>query len=153
VSVRNPFGVFTATSPIRNTGILPRLLLLAPFLFLWWVLLLYQSIPMQVQQVAITAGVFFAYLLALTYLSRFLEVKTAWAILSPLLLILAWGLGNQRRASLAALICTIVGAVIPVLGFLIPYTGLTLSLAGVLSAIWLAARNWYNWFRLESGRA
>ena len=108
---------------------------------------------MQVQQVAITAGVFFAYLLALTYLSRFLEVKTAWAILSPLLLILAWGLGNQRRASLAALICTIVGAVIPVLGFLIPYTGLTLSLAGVLSAIWLAARNWYNWFRLESGRA
>jgi hypothetical protein len=33
VSVKNPFGVFTATETVRNTGILPRLLLLAPDYF------------------------------------------------------------------------------------------------------------------------
>jgi hypothetical protein len=35
VSVRNPFGVFTATRSVKNTGILPRLLLLAPAICLW----------------------------------------------------------------------------------------------------------------------
>ncbi|MBD2103657.1 hypothetical protein [Leptolyngbya sp. FACHB-261] len=145
VSVSNPFGVFTATGPILNTGVLPRLLLLAPAVFLWWLLLLYLSLPLPLRNVAIAAGVFFACLLALTYLSRVVDAKLAWAGLSLVLLSLAWGLGARNRsASLAAVVCTLAGAVLPVLGLLVPYTGLTLSLAGLLSAVWLAVRNWYG---------
>ena len=147
VSVQNPFGVFTSTGPIRNTGILPRLLLLAPALFLWWILLLYLSLPMTLKNVAIAGGVFFACLLTLTYLSRLISAPLAWTLISLTLLALSWGLGaNNRRASLAALICTISGAVLPVFGLLVPYSGLTLSLAGLLSAVWLAVRHWYGWF-------
>ncbi|NER31171.1 MAG: hypothetical protein F6J89_27010 [Symploca sp. SIO1C4] len=144
VSVRNPFGVFTATAPIRNTGIIPRLLLLAPAVFLWWLLLLYLSVPLSLRNMIIVGGVFFACLLALTYLSRVMNAQLAWSGISLILLGLVWGLGNSKSASLAAVICTISGAVLPVLGLLIPYTGLTLSLAGLLSTIWLAARNWYG---------
>ncbi|MGV2391057.1 MAG UNVERIFIED_CONTAM: hypothetical protein LVR29_31505 [Microcystis novacekii LVE1205-3] len=57
VSVRNPFGVFTATKPIGKTGIMPRLLLLAPALFLWWILLLYLSLPMSLKNLAFTGGI------------------------------------------------------------------------------------------------
>ncbi|WP_228061458.1 hypothetical protein [[Phormidium] sp. LEGE 05292] len=146
VSVLNPFGVFTATGTIRNTGILPRLLLLAPAIFLWWLLLLYFSIPMKLKDVAITGGIFFATILALTYLSRIINPQLAWTIVSLILLTLAWGLGRNLRTSLAAFICTIAGAVIPILGLLVPYSGLTLSIAGLLSAIWLAVLNWYGWY-------
>ncbi|NET37223.1 MAG: hypothetical protein F6K19_35230 [Cyanothece sp. SIO1E1] len=151
VSVRNPFGVFTATEPVRNTGILPRLLLLAPALFLWWLLLLYLSLPMTLENVAIAAGTFFACLLTLTYFSRLIDVKLAWTLISLVLLILAWGLGTTRPAKLAALICTIAGGVVPVWGLIIPYSGLTLSLAGLLSVIWLVARHWYGWQTLHTG--
>lgn len=144
VSVRNPFGVFTATAPISNTGILPRLLLLAPALFLWWILLLYLSVPLTLQDVAIAAGVFFASLLALTYFSRLMDVRLAWAMLSLVFLGLSWGLGRHHQARLAALICTIAGGVLPVWGMLIPYSGLTLSLAGLLSVVWLTVRLWYH---------
>lgn len=150
VSVLNPFGVFTATSPIRNTGILPRLLILAPALFLWWLLLLYLSLPMSLRDVAIAGGIFFACLLALTYLSRLVDAQLAWAAISLVLLALAWGLGSNRRASLAAIIGTIAGAVLPVFGLLVPYSGLVLSLAGLLSAVWLAVRNWYNFYPLNT---
>ncbi|MGA9381880.1 MAG: hypothetical protein WBV73_24230 [Phormidium sp.] len=146
VSVLNPFGVFTATGTIRNTGILPRLLLLAPAIFLWWLLLLYFSIPMKLKDVAITGGIFFATILALTYLSRIINPQLAWTIASLILLTLAWGLGRNLRASLAAFICTIAGAVLPILGLIVPYSGLTLSIAGLLSAIWLAVLNWYGWY-------
>lgn len=149
VSVLNPFGVFTATGTIRNTGILPRLLLLAPAIFLWWLLLLYFSIPMQLKDVAITGGIFFATILAITYLSRIINPQLAWAIASLVLLTLAWGLGRNLRASLAAFICTIAGAVLPILGLIVPYSGLTLSIAGLLSAIWLAVLNWYGWYPLR----
>lgn len=149
VSALNPFGVFTATGRIRNTGILPRLLLLAPAVFLWWLLLLYLSLPMNLRDVAIAGGIFFAAILALTYLSRIVNAQFAWIALSLVLLALAWGLGANLRTSLAALICTIAGAVLPVLGLLVPYSGLTLSLAGLLSATWLAARNWYGGYKLN----
>lgn len=150
VSVQNPFGVFTSTGPIQNTGILPRLLLLAPAIFLWWILLLYLSLPMSLRNVAIAGGVFFACLLALTYLSRTINAQLAWTLISIILLSLSWGLGTKNRpASLGAVICTIAGAVMPVLGLLVPYSGLTLSLAGLLSAAWLSARHWYGWFELQ----
>ncbi|MGB8698882.1 MAG: hypothetical protein WCD18_05645, partial [Thermosynechococcaceae cyanobacterium] len=56
VSVQNPFGVFTATQRFLHTGVLPRLLLLAPGILLWWLLLLYLSIPMRWQDVTIASG-------------------------------------------------------------------------------------------------
>ncbi|MDY6807359.1 MAG: hypothetical protein SXA11_26585 [Cyanobacteriota bacterium] len=144
VSVRNPFGVFTATEPVRNTGVLPRLLILAPGLFLWWIILLYLSLPMSLRDVAIAAGIFFACLLTLTYASRIVDAKLGWFLISPILLVLVWGLGGDRRASLAAVIATIAGGILPVLALLVPYSGLTLALAGLLSAGWLAARDWYG---------
>jgi hypothetical protein len=149
VSVRNPFGVFTSTGAVRNTGILPRLLLLAPALFLWWVLVLYMSLPLRLRDVALAGGLFFACLLALTYLSRLINVQLAWAGISLVLLVLVWGLGSNRRESLAAEIATIAGGVLPVLGLIVPYSGLTLSLAGLLCAVWLAVRHWYGWDEIE----
>lgn len=140
VSVRHPFGVFTATDTVRNTGILPRLLILAPGLFLWWIILLYLSVPMTLQDVAIAAGVFFACLLTLTYCSRAIDPILAWGLISPVWLVFLWGLGNNRRVSLAAVIPTIAGGVLPVLGLLVPYSGLTLALAGLLSVSWLSVR-------------
>lgn len=38
---------------------------------------------------------------------------------------------------------------LPVFGLLIPFSGLTLSLAGLLSAVWLAIRHWYGWYSLH----
>jgi len=148
VSVKNPFGVFTNTAPIRNTGIMPRLLLLTPALFLWWILLLYLSVPMSLKNVAIASGIFFACILTLTYLSRFMNAELAWTMISLIFLTLSWGLGSNRSASLAAIICTIAGAVLPVYGLLVPFSGLTLSVAGLLSAVWLAVRHWYGWYSL-----
>ncbi|MEA5505635.1 hypothetical protein VB735_21485 [Halotia wernerae UHCC 0503] len=149
VSVRNPFGVFTNTNPVRNTGIIPRLLLLAPAIFLWWILLLYLSLPMSLKNVAIAGSIFFACLLSLTYLARFMNAELAWTMISLVLLILTWGLGLTRSASLAAIVCTIAGAVLPVFGLLVPFSGLTLSGAGLLSAVWLAVRHWYGWYGLQ----
>lgn len=150
VSVRNPFGIFTATDTLKNTGVIPRLLLLAPGLFLWWILLLYLSVPLTLRNSAIAGGLFFACLLALTYFSRIIYAQLAWVIISLILLWMVWGLGNSVRASLAAIICTIAGAILPVLGLLVSYSGLTLSLAALLSVIWLAARNWYGWMVVDS---
>lgn len=144
VSVRNPFGVFTATESVRNTGVLPRLLILAPGLFLWWIVLLYLSLPMSLRDVAIASGIFFACLLTLTYASRIVDAKLGWFLISPILLVLVWGLGGDRRSSLAAAIATIAGGILPVMALLVPYSGLTLALAGLLSVSWLAARDWYG---------
>jgi hypothetical protein len=143
VSVINPFGVFTATDPIRNTGVLPRLLLLTPAIFLWWILLLYLSIDLKISQVAIAAGLFFAFILTLTYLSRLMDAPTIWGIISLILLALIAGLGQTKMTKASVIICTIAGAIIPVFGLLIDYSGLTLSLAGILSTGWLAIRHWY----------
>ena len=144
VSVRNPFGVFTATKPIGKTGIIPRLLLLAPALFLWWILLLYLSLPMSLKNLAIAAGIFFACLLTLTYMARVMNAEIAWLMISLILLGFIYGLGANRHAALAAIICTIAGAILPVFALLIPFSGLTLSLAGLLSVGWLAIHHWYR---------
>lgn len=146
VSVKNPFGVFTSTKPVGKTGIIPRLLLLAPAIFLWWILLLYLSLSMNLKNVAISAGIFFACLLTLTYTSRLINAEYAWMIISLILLGLIYGLtrgfnSNNRsntQVYLAAIIPTICGAILPVFAFLIPVTGLTLSIAGLLSVGWLS---------------
>jgi hypothetical protein len=150
VSVKNPFGVFTSTKPIGKTGIIPRLLLLAPALFLWWILLLYLSLPITLNNVAIVGGIFFACLLTLTYMTRVINAELAWLIISLVLLILIYPLGTNRRLSLAAIICTLVGVILPVFGFLIPFTGLTLSLAGLLSVVWLAVLHWYGCYNFAN---
>lgn len=147
VSVKNPFGVFTNTNPIRHTGVLPRLLLLAPGIFLWWILLLYLSIPISFRNLTIAAGIFFACILTLTYLSRIINPLFAWALASFVLLSLTSGISTNRRGWFAAVICTISGAIIPVFGLLIPFSGLTLSLAGLLSGVWLAVNHWYGRYR------
>ncbi|MGB3509456.1 MAG: hypothetical protein WBA93_09460 [Microcoleaceae cyanobacterium] len=150
VSVKNPFGVFTATDPVKNTGILPRLLILAPALFLWWIILLYFSLPLSLRDVAILGGIFFACLLTLTYFSRLIDAKFAWSLISPVLLFLVWGLGSNRQSSLAVIICTIAGGILPIFGLLVPYTGLTLSIAGLLSVVWLVVRHWYGWYSINN---
>ncbi|MDD1467054.1 hypothetical protein MEO43_17585, partial [Dolichospermum sp. ST_sed5] len=149
VAVKNPFGVFTSTKPIGKTGIIPRLLLLAPALFLWWILLLYLSLPMTLKNVVIAGGIFFACLLTLTYMTRVINAELAWLMIALILLTLSYGLGANLRVSLAAIICTIAGVVLPVFGLLIPFTGLTLSIASLLSAVWLAVLHWYGWYNLR----
>ena len=149
VAVKNPFGVFTSTKPIGKTGIIPRLLLLAPTLFLWWILLLYLSLPMTLKNVAIAGGIFFACLLTLTYMARVINAELTWLMIALIFLTLSYGLGANRRVSLAAIICTISGVVLPVFGLLIPFSGLTLSIAALLSATWLAVLHWYGWYNLR----
>lgn len=144
VSVRNPFGVFTATERINNTGIMPRLLLLAPAIFLAWILLLSLSLPLHLRDIILAGGIFFAYLLALTYSSRFLDVRVAWLLISPIFLGLTMGLGRSHQAMLGVLICTLAGVIVPVLGLIVPYSGFTLSLAGLMGAGWLSVRHWYG---------
>lgn len=137
VAVRNPFGVFTATQRIRQTGILPRLLLLSPGVWLWWILLLYLTVPMRLQDIIITAAVFFACLLSLTYASRLFDARLAWGLLLPFFLLFSWGLGSAKKQRWGSMIVTISGVVLPVIAMLVPYTGLTLSFAGLLSIGWL----------------
>jgi hypothetical protein len=144
VSVLNPFGVFTSTGKVTSTGTISRLLLLGPAIFLWWLLLLYLSIPVGLKNTAIAGGLFFACLLGLTYLSRAIDPTSAWAIISVIFLLLVWGLGKNWRSSLASLLCGISGAILPIFALLIPYSGITLSFAGLLSLMWLIAVNWYG---------
>jgi hypothetical protein len=146
VSARNPFGVFTASQRITNRGFLPRLLMLAPLILLWWLGLLYLLVPMRLRDLIMAASLFFAMLLALTYMSRTYNAVAVWSLLSVLFLGLSWGLGysyRSRQMSQAALMATLSGAVLPVLGLLVTYSGLTLSLAGILSVTWLVLQHWY----------
>lgn len=133
VSVQNPFGVFTATERITNTGVLPRLLLLAPAILLWWLLLLYVNLRLELRDLLVVAAVLFSGLLLLTYGSRMIDVKLAWGLLLPLPLLLGWGLGARDRKPWAGVVASFAGVVLPVLGLIVPYSGLTLGLAGLLS--------------------
>jgi hypothetical protein len=148
-SVQKPFGVAVSTPIAAQTGLLPQLLLLAPGILLWWLLLLCFSIPMRLQNIAITGFVFFAAMFALTYFSRLTDPISVWSGISVGLMLLVWGLGGANwRVSLAAIICTILGAIFPVYGFLVGARGVLLSIAAMLSVTWLVARNWYDWYQL-----
>jgi hypothetical protein len=151
-SVQKPFGVAVAdVVAARTTGTLPLLLLLAPGIFLWWMLLLSFSIPIGLRNIAIAGFTFFVGMFVLTYFGRLFDPLYVWGGISLGLLGLIWGIGqNNWRISLAAVICTIVGVIVPVFGFLSGYRGLTLSVAGLLSILWLTARNWYNLYPLET---
>lgn len=150
VAVRDPFGVFTATETVKNLGVLPRLLFLSPVILLWWLLLLYLSVSLSLSDTAIATGIFWSWVWALTYLSRVLPAILPWLFLSLGFLALTWGLGRDRSSSLAAVISTLCGAIIPLLAFLVPQTGLTLSLAAILSAVWLAVLHWYHLYPRQS---
>ena len=149
-SVQKPFGVAVSAPIAARTGTLPLLLLLAPGIFLWWILLLCFSLPMRLQNIPIAGFVFFAGMFALTYFSRIADPVMVWGGISVGLLLLVWGLGrNNWRISLAAAICTIFGAIVPIYGLLIGARGLVLSIAGLLSVVWLVVRNWYGWYQLQ----
>jgi hypothetical protein len=141
VAVKNPFGVFSTIDAIRNVGVLPRLLVLAPGVFLWWLMLLYFSIALSLRNVAIAGAIFFSCLLALTYFSRLIDASIIWSLISVILLPLMWSLGTNRRVALAAVICTIAGMILPVFGLLVSSSGIVLSVAGLLSVIWLVVRS------------
>jgi hypothetical protein len=148
-SVQKPFGVIAAPPVTAEAGALPLLLFIAPGIFLWWMVLLYFSIPMGLTDVSICGLVFFASIFALTYLSRIANPLYAWIGISIGLLALVWGIGrNYWRVSLAAIICTIAGVILPVSAFLLGYRGLTLSIAGLISIVWLTACNWYGLYEL-----
>lgn len=157
-AVPYPFGAGIVVLPSVQTGILPRLLIFAPAIWLWWLILLYLSITISFKDIAISAGVSFASILTLVYAVRLFKTEFThilvtpeiiWLIFSLLLIAIAWGLGRNWRGSLAAVICTIAGLILPVLGFLNNYNGLTLSLSALLSIVWLAIRNWHAWYRIE----
>jgi hypothetical protein len=150
-SVQKPFGVAVGDAPVAAaTGKLPLLLTIAPGIFLWWVALLCFSIPMRLPNIAIAGFVFFAGMFALTYFSRLTDPLYVWGGISLVLLGLVWGLGRGNwRISLAAIISTVVGAIVPVFGLLLTDRGVILSVAALLSIGWLVARNWYGWYQLE----
>ncbi len=149
-AVQKPFGVSVAPPVAAQTGKLPLLLLLAPVILLWWLLLLCLSMPMQLQNIAIAGCVFLSGMFALTYFSRLADPIYVWSGIAIGLLCLVWGLGrNNWRVSLVAVICTILGAILPVYSFLLGSRGVMLSIAALLSVMWLVARNWYGWYELE----
>jgi hypothetical protein len=149
-AVQKPFGVSVTPPVAAQTGKLPLLLLLAPVILLWWLLLLCFSIPMRLQNIAIAGFLFFASMFALAYFSRLADPLYVWSGLAIGLLLLVWGLGrNNWRASVAAIICTLLGVIFPVYGFLMGSRGVMLSIAALLSVTWLVARNWYGWYEVE----
>jgi hypothetical protein len=148
-SAQKPFGVAVEPPTAPLTGKLPLLLTLAPGVLLWWLLLLCFSLPMRLQQISIAGLVFFAGMFSLTYFSRLADPIYVWSLISVGILLLVWGLGQHNwRVSLAAIIGTILGLIFPVYGFLIGSRGVMLSIAALLSVIWLAVRNWYGWYQL-----
>jgi hypothetical protein len=158
-SVPYSFGAGITVSPASQSGLLPRLLIATPAIWLWWLFLLYLSIPLRIKDIAISAGVAISSILMLVYTSRlvrteftnfYITPEITWLTFSLLLLSLAWGLGKSWRSSLAAIVCTITGLILPVLAFLNNYNGLTLSIAALLSVIWLVVCNWHEWYPLES---
>jgi hypothetical protein len=148
-SVQKPFGVAVAPPAAPLTGKLPLLLILAPGILLWWLLLLCFSIPMGLAQISIAGLVFFASMFALTYFSRVAAPLYIWNLMAIGLLALVWGLGRRNwQVSLAAMICTVLGLIFPVYGFLAGPRGVMLSIAALLSVIWLVIQHWYGWHRV-----
>jgi hypothetical protein len=153
VSVNQGFGAGTTFVADRQSGILPRLLTLAPAAWLWWLMLLLLSLPLGLKDIAVSAGAFFAAITALTYGSRlirtdfispYLTAPTLWLGITGLLMLLGIGLARQRRTAIGVALSAIVGLVLPILGLLSAYSGAILGLAGLLSLGWLATPRWYG---------
>jgi hypothetical protein len=154
-----PIGASTPNPLPAQVGVLPKVILFAPAIWLWWLAMLYLSVPMRIKDILISAGVAFTTILALAYTMQLFKTEITavyatpemvWPVIAILLLVSAWGLGKNFRTSLAAVVCTIVGIILPVLAMLTPYQGSILSLAALLSVIWLVVMNWYGWYKLEA---
>jgi hypothetical protein len=176
IEKRNPGKTFTWTLPDNaaipyaigasspnalpaQVGVIPKVILFAPAIWLWWLVMLYLSVPMRIKDILISAGVAGTSILTLAYAMRLFKTEITavyatpelvWPVIAILLLVSAWGLGKNLRTSLAALICTITGMVLPVLAMLTTYQGSILSLAALLSVMWLVVMNWYGWYKLEA---
>jgi hypothetical protein len=153
-----PIGASAPNSMPAQVGIIPRVILLAPLIWLWWLMMLYLSVPMRLKDIIISAGITFTSIFTLAYVVRLFKTEFTgvyatpeliWPVISVLILGSAWGLGKNFRTSLAAIICTIVGIVLPILGLLTIYQGMVVSGAALLSVIWLVVMNWYGWYKLE----
>jgi hypothetical protein len=154
-----PIGASAPNSMPAQVGIIPRVILLSPLIWLWWLVMLYLSVPMRLKDIIISAGVTFTSIFTLAYVVRLFKTELTgvyatpeliWPVISVLILGSAWGLGKNFRTSLAAIICTIVGIVLPILGLLTVYQGMVISGSALLSVIWLVVMNWYGWYKLEA---
>ncbi len=153
-----PIGASSPNALPAQVGIIPKVILFAPAIWLWWLVMLYLSVPMRIKDILISAGVAGTSILTLAYVMRLFKTEITgvyatpeivWPVIAILLLASAWGLGKNFRTSLAAVICTITGMILPVLAMLTTYQGSILSLAALLSVMWLVVMNWYGWYKLE----
>jgi hypothetical protein len=141
VSVLNPFGVFTSSGAAPKTGIMSRILLLAPGILAWWLFLLMLTQRPHVwlgsHELFLIAAQFLSGILALTYGSRLLPAWQVWSGISLLLLVLSAGLRKSAAERGQALLVALLGFVLPVSALLSPYTGLTLALTALAAAVGL----------------
>jgi hypothetical protein len=153
-----PIGASSPNALPAQVGVIPKVILYAPAIWLWWLVMLYLSVPMRIKDILISAGVAVTSILTLAYVMRLFKTELTgvyatpeiiWPVIAILLLGSAWGLGKNFRTSLAAVICTIAGIILPVLAMLTTYQGSILSLAALLSVMWLVVMNWYGWYKLE----
>jgi hypothetical protein len=153
-----PIGASTPNILPSQVGAIPKVIFYAPGVWLWWLVLLYFSVPLYLKDVLITAGVLAAGVSTLAYAMRLFKTELVgvaatpelvWPVIAVLLLFSAWGLGKDKRTKFAAIACTIAGLIVPVFGLLSIYQGVLLSLAVLLSAFWLVAINWYGWFKFD----
>jgi hypothetical protein len=153
-----PIGASSPNALPAQVGVIPKVILFAPAIWLWWLVMLYLSVPMRIKDILISAGVAGTSILTLAFVMRLFKTEITavyatpelvWPVIAILLLVSAWGLGKNFRTSLAAIICTIAGMILPVLAMLTTYQGLILSLAALLSVMWLVVMNWYGWYQLE----
>jgi hypothetical protein len=154
-----PIGASAPNALPAQVGVIPKVILFAPAIWLWWLIMLYLSVPMRIKDILISAGVAVTSVLTLAYAMRLFKTEITavyatpelvWPVIAILLLASAWGLGKNFRTSLAAVICTIAGMILPVLAMLTTYQGTILSLAALLSVMWLVVMNWYGWYKLEA---
>lgn len=152
-SVTQPFGAGSTFVVDRQSGVLPRLLTVAPAFWLWWVVLLLMSFPLGLKDMTASAGVFLALISALTYGSRlirtdlaspYLTSQTLWLGMTGLLILVGIGLARQRRSAINVALSATVGLVLPVFGLLGEYRGPILGVAALLSLGWLATPRWYG---------
>ncbi len=143
VSVLNPFGVFTSSGAAPKTGIISRILLLAPGILVWWLFLLMLTQRhhnwLGSHELFLVAALFLSGILALTYGSRFLPAWQPWIGISLLLLVLSAGLRKSAAERGQAVLVTLLGFVLPVSALLSPYTGISLALTALAAVVGLVA--------------
>jgi hypothetical protein len=152
-AVNQPLGAGNTFVADRFSGLVPRLLLWTPALWLWWLALLAINQPLRWRDLGASAGAVMAALAALAYASRIIRTElvlpyllpqTLWLGLATLLLVIGVGLARQRRQAIGVALSALVAVVLPAFGLLGAYSGLILAIAGLLSLGWLATPSWYG---------